>query len=64
MKLPNQCCYKCTRRHQGCHATCETYIEAKAELEKIKAEQHKDSEINAYTADVTKKKIKQWRWKK
>ena len=64
MKLPNQCCYKCTRRHQGCHSDCETYIEAKAELERLKAEKNKDAEINAYAADVTKKKIKQWRWKK
>ena len=23
------CCHKCERRHMGCHATCETYIEAK-----------------------------------
>lgn len=64
MKLPTQCCYKCEKRHHKCHATCETYIAAKAELEKIKAEKAKDSEINAYAANVVKKKIKQWRWKK
>ena len=64
MKLPTQCCYKCEKRHHKCHATCETYIAAKAELERIKAEKTKDSEINAYAANVVKKKIKQWRWKK
>ena len=41
-----------------------SYIEAKAELEKIKAEKNKDSEINAYAADVVKKKTRIRRWKK
>lgn len=29
----NQPCYGCTERHMGCHTTCDTYCEWKAEHE-------------------------------
>lgn len=44
-------CIGCTKRHVGCHSTCEEYIaESKQRLElkkKINKERKKDTEANA-----------------
>lgn len=63
MKLPNQCCYKCKTRYSGCHSKCAEYLAAKAELERIRKEKNKNLQINAYTAEVAKRKAEKCRKK-
>ena len=42
-------CWKCERRHVGCHANCEEYLAYKAEWEKIR----KAKEIFAGAIEIT-----------
>lgn len=63
MKLRNNCCKDCSRRHVGCHADCADYIAAKAELEKIKEQMQKDAQTIGYFVDVAKRKNKKYREK-
>lgn len=35
-------CHRCTDRHIGCHGTCERYLEQRAEMDRIRAEQRKN----------------------
>ena len=44
-------CFGCEKRHVGCHATCEAYIECKAAYEKEK-EELKRKRSNAYIANL------------
>jgi hypothetical protein len=39
------CCKDCATRHPGCHASCEKYIQQKAELDSWNAEQRKQQDI-------------------
>ncbi len=38
-------CKDCPERHPGCHATCEKYINQRAEYDAYKEEQRKQMEI-------------------
>lgn len=49
-------CKGCEKRHIGCHATCEAYLEFHAERVKICAEQQTRDRINL---PQSPKKIKQ-----
>lgn len=47
------CCENCTtKRHVGCHATCEEYLADRAKLDKINAERRKQYEPENYTLGV------------
>jgi hypothetical protein len=48
-----ECCHKCTapKRHPGCHASCEEYLKAKAEFERIKQESDPGREYRLYSVD-------------
>lgn len=63
MKLDSQCCYKCEKRHMGCHADCEDYLKAKEELAEIKEKLHKQSINDGYFVDVARRKKKKFREK-
>ena len=45
----------CKDRHEGCHADCERYAAAKAELEKAKAERLKELDYIGYVANASRK---------
>lgn len=45
-----ECCYKCTERHAGCHASCEKYLATKKAYDEKKAAIDKEK---ANAKDVT-----------
>lgn len=57
-------CRRCTERHVGCHATCERYIEQRAELDRIREQRRKESEIAQVMIDSTTKAADKERRKK
>lgn len=36
------CCYKCEKRHKGCHSSCEDYIRQKSEAEEYACKWRKE----------------------
>lgn len=48
---PNSPCNGCERRHTGCHATCEAYLEFAANRQKALAERYRTQKI-LYSAVV------------
>ena len=41
-----KCCKDCNDRVLGCHSTCKTYLDAKAEFEKAKEERRRQRKID------------------
>lgn len=43
-----KCCYGCVapKRHPGCHGSCPTYIEEKAEWDRLKAIHDRERDIS------------------
>ena len=50
-------CHRCTERHVGCHSTCDRYREQREELDRIRAEQHKDALISSAVIERVLKTI-------
>ena len=40
--MPKNSCWKCERRHVGCHITCEDYKNFNDEKERLRKEKQKD----------------------
>lgn len=60
-KNPFICCSDCGKRTQGCHSTCEKYIEAKRKHESQKQQQRLHNvyvEIDNYEAEMRERKRK------
>lgn len=63
-------CRRCTERHIGCHGTCERYLEQRAEMDRIRAEQRKKELVReaiisrVIEASDKSKKKKNKRWSK
>ena len=54
-----RCCYKCDKRHIGCHGSCKAFLEEKAELDKAKEEKAKEKAFrNNFIAMMAAKKYK------
>lgn len=64
MNLRSQCCHNCSDRHVGCHADCEAYAAARAELEQAKQRLNNENEYVAYVAAATREMRKHKRKKK
>lgn len=55
----NNVCRTCTKRHIGCHSTCEKYIKEKQDNDKIREERRRKNVINDWHFDsLTKHKKK------
>lgn len=59
------CCYKCEKRHIGCHSTCEDYLRERKALDeynekqrKIKLEHQMFNEIKSKNNRKTKRRFK------
>lgn len=48
MAMKITCCKDCTKRHIGCHASCEDYIKQKTELDRIRETNHDADEIKRH----------------
>lgn len=46
----NSPCYKCEKRHSGCHSECDEYAEYRAKLDELSKSERSD----VYTAYITK----------
>lgn len=60
-----KCCYKCEKRHVGCHGSCEDYLRERKALDEFNEEQRKIkqvrqsyNEIKRFTIEKTKRKYK------
>lgn len=60
-----KCCYKCEKRHEGCHGTCEDYLRERKALDeyneeqrKIKQDRQNYNEIKRFAIAKTKRKYK------
>ena len=56
MKLINQVCHNCTKRHPHCHSRCEDYIRAKEETEKVKQKKREDDLYSGYISDLARRR--------
>jgi hypothetical protein len=59
------CCYKCEKRHIGCHSTCEDYLRERKALDEFNENQRKINqpdrlynELKSDTIAKTKRKYK------
>ena len=55
---PIRCCKDCTRRHVGCHGTCEDYIQEKSDYDKCKDEEYRKRKAITDQVNYTRKAIK------
>jgi len=51
-KLRNKPCKDCLDRYSGCHAKCEKYAAAKADVEELKAKHMDELNYIGYVADT------------
>ncbi|NCB52262.1 MAG: hypothetical protein EOM54_10325 [Clostridia bacterium] len=58
IKMP---CYDCGERHPGCHARCEKYLAATAELAKIKEAKKEATEIRVEIGNYERDNIRKSR---
>lgn len=57
-----ECCIDCDKRHVGCHAECEAYLQEKANHQRVKDDEYRRSlndryvraKVNRYNDDVSK----------
>lgn len=55
-------CMECTKRYPGCHAKCEEYLKARAELDEINEIKNANRSYWAYTNHkITKRKKEKMR---
>ena len=43
-----KCCKDCKKRYSGCHAKCEDYLKARAELDEINEIRNANSDFSQY----------------
>ena len=58
------CPKNCTNRHVGCHANCETYINACKEYQEIKLKRQQANAIYGYAYDTHIRVVKRQRHNK
>lgn len=55
-------CKECTSRFPGCHSTCKSYIEAKAEGQKVKdkitAKKNQIYQVSAFRSEGVRKALR------
>ena len=49
-------CMGCEKRYPGCHAKCESYIEAKKRHAELVKKKRLDDEFTAFMAELAKRK--------
>lgn len=54
MGIRSKCCMDCELRHAGCHAECEIYKAAKAELEVERKNRQEESDYLGYVAEAAR----------
>lgn len=49
---------KAPRRHPGCHATCERYVDARREHDKAKEQERKEKAFDGYTTAAYERMVR------
>lgn len=57
-------CKGCEERHEGCHSTCESYLQERAKLDEINKAKRLDSEYHSCAKVLSMERKKKWQMKK
>lgn len=53
LKLSNNSCYECQKRHPGCHGRCSIYRKYRNEINKVKKNREEDLVYRNYKREKT-----------
>ena len=56
--ITNNKCLDCTKRHVGCHSTCEDYLKFRKELDELNKQKRKERDMEYASRPTWKKRRK------